>query len=143
MSKFRFGKNSQKRLDTCHILLQFLMKEVLSLGVVDFTIICGHRTKESQDHAYRYGRSKLKWPQSKHNSLPSLAIDIAPWVNGEVSFSRNHSIFLAGIVMGVAKKERIPIRWGGNWDMDEEVITDQSFQDLLHFELMEDRNEDN
>jgi hypothetical protein len=30
----------------------------------------------------------------------------------------------------------VMIRWGGNWDMDGEPITDQDFQDLVHFELI-------
>lgn len=30
----------------------------------------------------------------------------------------------------------IDIRWGGNWDMDGEPVTDQNFQDLVHFELV-------
>jgi peptidoglycan L-alanyl-D-glutamate endopeptidase CwlK len=32
----------------------------------------------------------------------------------------------------------VKLRWGGNWDRDGEPVTDQDFQDLVHFELAED-----
>jgi hypothetical protein len=28
------------------------------------------------------------------------------------------------------------LKWGANWDMDGEIITDQGFMDLPHFELI-------
>jgi len=34
----------------------------------------------------------------------------------------------------VGKMLEVDLRWGGNWDMDGEPITDQDFQDLVHFE---------
>jgi peptidoglycan L-alanyl-D-glutamate endopeptidase CwlK len=37
--------------------------------------------------------------------------------------------------MGIAAKMGIKIRWGGDWDRDEE-LHDQTFFDLPHFELI-------
>ena len=45
-----------------------------------------------------------------------------------------HCCVLAGIILTCAVKRGIKIRWGGNWDMDSEPITDQDFQDLVHYE---------
>jgi peptidoglycan L-alanyl-D-glutamate endopeptidase CwlK len=42
--------------------------------------------------------------------------------------------FYGGIVRAVAEYEKIPIRWGGDWDGDTEVL-DQTFNDLGHIEL--------
>jgi peptidoglycan L-alanyl-D-glutamate endopeptidase CwlK len=40
--------------------------------------ICGHRTNEDQQKALEAGNSKLPPGKSKHNRLPSLAIDCVP-----------------------------------------------------------------
>ena len=39
-------------------------------------------------------------------------------------------------VMGVAKQMNLPIRWGGDWDMDND-LDDSNFLDLVHFEIKE------
>ena len=36
-------------------------------------------------------------------------------------------------MLGVAAAEGIKIRWGGDWDRDND-LADQSFNDLVHFE---------
>ena len=38
--------------------------------------------------------------------------------------------------MGVASQMGIKIRWGGDWDRDTD-LSDNRFNDLPHFELME------
>jgi hypothetical protein len=62
-------------------------------------------------------------------------MDLVPIINGKASWNKLHCCILAGMVQAAAieitgKK----LRWGGNWDMDHEPITDQDFQDLVHFE---------
>lgn len=136
----KFSLTSHKRLETCHFDLQMLMHDAITY--VDFAVVCGHRGKKEQNKAFDEGKSKLKFPHGKHNALPSLAIDIAPWVDGAISWNPKHCIYLAGWIMALSVKLRArglmtyPIRWGGNWDMDGEVVTDQRFNDLVHFELM-------
>lgn len=49
------------------------------LEVDDITVLCGYRGEKEQLEAFEKGASKLKWPHSKHNRLPSLAVDIAPY----------------------------------------------------------------
>lgn len=134
----KFGKTSLERLSTCHPELQLLFKVVVQ--ICDCTVVCGHRGKQEQDSYYNAvpRRSRVQWPNSKHNKLPSLAVDVAPWVNGAISWRPTHCIFLAGVVVSTAFRLGVKIRWGGNWDMDGEVITDQTFQDLVHYELIVD-----
>ena len=43
--------------------------------------------------------------------------------------------YFGGIVVDIARWKKIPIRWGGDWDMDT-YVKDQSFNDLPHFELI-------
>ena len=131
---FSFGMNSLKRYNTLTYNMQWVMRESLMIGLMDFSIAYGHRGEQEQNEAYVEGSSTKRWPYSKHNKIPSPAVDIYPYVNGKVSYNKLHCCVLAGIVLATAAKLGINIRWGGNWDMDGEPITDQSLQDFGHFE---------
>jgi peptidoglycan L-alanyl-D-glutamate endopeptidase CwlK len=136
--KFHFSPKSDNNLATVIPKLQRVANRALGYGIIDFSVIEGRRTKERQNWYYSTGRSKLKWPSSKHNVLnpcdPARAMDLVPFVNGEPSWNYYHCCVLAGVVLAAAKEEGVKIRWGGNWNMDGEPITDQSFQDLTHYE---------
>lgn len=127
-----FGKSSKQRLDTCDHRLQDLFREVIK--VYDCSILCGHRTQEEQEDAVQAGVSKTPWPESKHNTFPSRGIDVAPW---PIDWDNTKRFYhFAGYVQGCADRMGIKIRWGGDWDMDKD-LDDQSFMDLVHFELGE------
>lgn len=134
--EFRFGKTSQMKLYTVHFDLGIIMYDALDAGIMDFSIIEGHRGKVEQNRYYDLGKSRVKFPDGKHNKEPSEAVDVAPYINGKTSRNRLHCCVLAGIILACAAKRGIKLRWGGNWDMDGEPITDQDFQDLAHFELI-------
>lgn len=137
MGEYKFGKASMDRYLTIHKDLQKVAFQSLKLGLMDFAIVCGFRSAADQDKAYDNGKSKVKWPNSKHNPCPSRAMDLAPYINGKLSWNWYHCSVLAGIVLATAKHLGIELRWGGNWDRDGEPITDQDFQDLCHFELVD------
>ena len=100
----------------------------------DNTIITGHRGEAEQEQHYLEGRSKVQFPNSKHNTLPSVAVDAAPY---PIDWNdRERFTYFAGYVLGVADSMGISLRWGGDWDRDTEV-KDNNFDDLLHFELTE------
>jgi peptidoglycan L-alanyl-D-glutamate endopeptidase CwlK len=129
-----FGKESQKQVDTCERRLQLVL--AVAIKIMDFSAIVGHRGKEDQDKAFRDKKSKLKWPESKHNSLPSLAIDVAPY---PIDFSNKPKAvarfyLLAGVILTVAWFMRVGLRCGFDWDGDFDLL-DQNFDDLGHFEL--------
>ncbi|MEM6683710.1 MAG: M15 family peptidase [Pseudomonadota bacterium] len=129
---FKYSKASLARLNTCAQPLQSLFREVIK--VTDCTILEGHRNQECQDAAFAEGRSKLKWPNGKHNTYPSHAIDAAPWPIDWEDRDRFH--LFGGLVLGVAHGLAVPLRWGGDWDGDFQT-SDNSFDDLVHFELKE------
>lgn len=132
MSPFKFGKRSQRRLEECHPVLQQIMYEALAVSPVDFTILCGHRTKAEQDDCCERGVSRVRWPNSLHNQQPSLAVDVAPFpINWR---DRERFCYLAGIIKGVAAMRGVDLRWGGDWD-DDGDLHDQRLSDLPHFEL--------
>lgn len=131
-----FGKVSVKNLSQVHPDLRKVFNEVIKY--YDCAIICGHRDEKDQNKAYSEGRSKLKYPKSKHNKTPSLAVDVVPWFKKKPHIRWNDKAKFyefAGFVQGISAMLGIPIRWGGNWNMNDE-LTDQLFFDLPHFELV-------
>lgn len=136
--KYSYGRTSSGVLITASFKLQLVFDEALSMGLIDITAIEGRRAKARQNRLFAIDKSKVKWPNSKHNVLNpndlAHAVDAAPYVNGKASDVWYHCIFLAGVIQTCGEKLGIPIRWGGNWDRDGEPITDQEFQDLWHYE---------
>lgn len=122
---------SSQKLRECHPDLQRLIDEAAKS--FDFTVICGHRGKAEQDKAFNEGRSKVQFPNSKHNALPSLAVDIVPYPIDWNDVRRFY--YMGGYVLGVAERLGIKVRWGGDWNGNFE-IKDQNFHDLPHFELI-------
>lgn len=128
-----FSRRSKKNLETVHPILQEILEELIVY--YDFTVLEGHRGEEAQEKAFKEGRSKAHFGQSAHNSLPSLAVDIAPhpidWDD------RERFVLLAGRVILMAEMLGYAgmVRWGGDWDQDG-WTKDENFRDYPHFELM-------
>lgn len=135
---YKFSQKSIERLHTCDVFLVDIMQEALMRSAIDFGIAEGYRTPERQRQLFDEGKSKIDGisKRGKHNFNPSRAVDIYAWVNGKVCYDKHALCFLAGVILSRAKELSVPLRWGGNWDMDGEIITDQTFQDLVHFELI-------
>ncbi len=77
---------------------------------------------------------------STHNNSPSLAVDAAPFIAGRVRYGNTEMelkqvLIMAGIIQAAFKVLNIEFTWGGNWDGDGEPLSDQTFQDLLHFQV--------
>jgi peptidoglycan L-alanyl-D-glutamate endopeptidase CwlK len=132
-----FSPASRAQLDTCNPVLRALFEVVVQR--YDCTIIEGRRDKRQQDLYYQSGKSKVQWPESKHNVLHpdhlSIAVDVAPYEMTEIDWSRDQCLHFGGYVKGVADSMGIKIRWGGDWDLDNDV-QDQTFNDLVHYELL-------
>ncbi len=127
-----YSQASLDKLHTCDERIQRLMREVIKH--YDCTIVEGHRSHERQDELYRTGYSKVKAGQSKHNHAPSLTIDVVPYPIDWKDTDRFR--YFGGLVKGIATQMGIDLRWGGDWDSDND-FKDQSFIDLPHFELRE------
>lgn len=158
-----WGRSSRSNLATADALLQKLAGKVLKIK--DHSVIKGHRGQREQDAALAAGHSKVRWPNGKHNALPSKAIDVRtyppPPRNDELIEAldayiddhpdpmlvrvrtrledqalREEQLYLLGLYRGVAEVEGIPIRTGADWDRDGE-ISDNGFDDFFHVELDE------
>lgn len=130
---YKYSERSNRRLEDVHPKLKLIFNKVIT--TFDNTIITGHRNKEYQTDVYNRGLSKVVYPYSKHNQLPSMAVDAIPY---PIDWNDKHRIYLfAGYVLATAESLNIKIRWGGDWDMDLD-LKDQTFNDLIHFELVEE-----
>lgn len=143
----KFGNTSKKRLATCHYDLNVIMEEAIKYCPVDFGIAEGHRPVTLQQKYFKEGKSKIDGIKTmgKHNFIPSLAADIYLWINGRASWNAETLTYVAGFIEATAHQLyrsgtiQHLIRWGGNWDKDGEILTDQSFDDRPHFELYKPR----
>lgn len=117
----KFGKKSLERLETVHPDLKRLAEALIK--ELDITVLCGHRGEKEQNQAFIDGTSKLQYPRSKHNSLPSRAIDLAPYPIDWKDISRFNDMCTR--IERIAKQLGIKIRLG----------RDFSFKDYPHIEL--------
>ena len=126
-----FGVVSSRRLATCHPDIQRVLRAVVIQR--DCAVSCGHRNEAMQNEAVLNGTSRLLWPNSNHNEIPSKAVDVIPWPLDWKDIASFH--VLGGLVLGTAWQMDIRMRWGGDWDGDWD-LRDQDLIDLPHFELL-------
>ena len=126
-----FSRVSRERLQTCHDLLQILMTDVLE--EMDISILCGHRTAAEQNKAWADGFSKVQFPNSKHNSLPSMAVDVAPfpinWNDAERWKKLGEVVWNCWQKLPISERAGYRLVWGGDW---------KKFKDSPHFEIVKD-----
>ena len=124
MASWRYSRRSMSRLETCHEHLVRLMVEALAHPDCpsDISVIEGYRGRERQNELKAAGKSQLSYPNSKHNKRPkSLAVDVAPYVNGAISWEWEHFDPLAAHIKRVwaellaAGRVSGSIHWGGDW----------------------------
>lgn len=128
---FKFSKRSISILETVDERLQLLANEVLNISKVDFVITYGLRTQAEQDKLLASGKSWNK--NSKH--LIGKAIDICPFINGQLDFGAEFDLFyLVGLFDCKAKELGINIRLGAFWDNPS--IKQNKSVDGYHIELV-------
>lgn len=139
---YMLGKRSQERLVGVHPDLVKVVNRAIRVSSVDFTVLEGLRSVERQEELVEAGKSKTM--NSRH--LTGHAVDVAPWVKGNISWDWKYFYPIADAFMDSAIKLNVPIRWGGNWHVKdirdwkysaEELVANYSgkFFDLPHFEL--------
>ena len=128
-----FGKKSRGQLKTCHPKLQSVFNEVIKS--VDCTVLKGYRNEEEQNEAFNKGRSKVRYPNGRHNANPSNAVDVLPYPIDWEDLER--MTLFAGYVIGTAEQMGFKIVWGNDWDRDFQT-KDTNFKDYPHFELHKD-----
>ena len=117
-------------MENIHPDLKKVLNEVIKH--VDCSVLEGHRSGERQNKLFEEGRTKVKYPNGRHNANPSRAVDVVPYPIDWDDRERFH--LFAGFVLGIAKSMGINLRWGGDWNQNFEV-DDNQFDDFPHFEI--------
>lgn len=121
------SQRSLERLQGAHPDLAKVIMRAAAISSVDFTVLEVLRTVARQKELVAKGASKTM--NSRH--LPgkdgkSRAVDIAPMINGKVSWDWPLYHKLAPIIKQAAKDVGVPIEWGGDW---------RTFKDGPHWQL--------
>jgi peptidoglycan L-alanyl-D-glutamate endopeptidase CwlK len=98
------------------------MKAALEESPFDFGITEGLRTPEVQKVLFESGKSMTL--NSRH--LTGHAVDIAVYVDGQITWDFQYYKAVADHVKSVAKELKVDIEWGGDW---------KSLVDGPHFQL--------
>lgn len=120
---FIIGKNSLKEMSNVHSDLRKVIEEAIKS--YNFSVICGFRGEQAQNEAFARGKSKVKWPNSRHNKTPAEAVDLCPYPvdwNNLKAFRE-----MAEHVKEAAEKVGVEIEWGGECF--------GTFVDMPHFQL--------
>jgi len=156
INNFKFGKRSEDCLATCHPDLVLIHTVGLATCRVDYGIIEGARTIELQREYFRDGKSRVNPDRYDSKTLVqkgkhlvneyeplSRATDMIAAVPGKkkLAFDEVHLSYIAGHLVAVSHMLYAMghtthlLRWGGNWDKDGNLITDQKLIDMPHVEL--------
>jgi hypothetical protein len=111
---YPFGAASRRRLETVAPALIYICNKVAD--VYDISVIWGPRDEIDQNTAYTGGFSKAQWPHSKHNSIPSQAVDIAPYPIDWHKLDRFD--MMLGAVEYIAQEANIGYRLGKYFDIN-------------------------
>ncbi len=119
---FRLGKSSKNWLIGVHADLIKVVLRAEAITTIPFAVIEGVRTLERQKELFAQGASKTM--NSRH--LTGHAVDIAPLIDGKVSWHWPHYRELEPVIKRAAADVRVAVDWGGDWT---------SFKDGPHWEL--------
>lgn len=120
-------QRDETRLKGVHPDLIRVVRRAAAMTDLPFTVLEGVRTVERQKVLVKQGASKTM--NSRH--IPGRdglgkAVDIAPLLNGKVSWDWPLYYRLADVIKEAAKIEKVPVEWGGDW---------RSFKDGPHWQL--------
>jgi len=140
---YSLSRTSKGRLDSCHNDLKIIINEAIKLSRIDFGVAEGYRSVERQKELFDEGKSRIDGINKRgmHNYSPSLALDVYAYWGGKAQWDSESLCYIGGLITSTADrllregKITKTVRWGGNWDRDDVIVHDQSFDDLPHFEL--------
>lgn len=125
MPGYGWGAASLAHLGTCDPLLILLFQRAIKRADLrrDMKVVYGYRGKADQDALVAKGASKLRWPNSRHNTTPAQAVDVVPLFGGKVSYDwpDYHAIApsikaeWAEMVAEGLVPAGVTLEWGGDW----------------------------
>jgi len=129
MTGYKLSTNSRNSLKDVHPdLIAVTLLALYAYTDIDFMIIEGARSiaKQKQLVSERKSQTMRSYHLLQKDGL-SHAVDLAPWVNGDIPWD-NWSAFerISKAMKRAAKTLGVQIEWGGDWE---------SFKDGPHYQL--------
>jgi len=136
---YQFSTRSRQKMSGIHPDLYNLLERAIQVTMQDFSVIEGIRGIERQRMLVRQGKSQTM--NSRH--LTGHAADLVPF---PVTWDWRYFFPIADAMITSAKELNIPLRWGGNWQVNDvrewegtakelNQAYDGDFPDGPHFEL--------
>lgn len=119
---YKLGGQSEMLLRGVHPDLVKVVRRAIQITKVDFKVLEGVRSIARQRELVKKGASKTM--KSRH--IHGFAVDIAPFVDGQVRWDWPLYFVLASTIKQAAKDVGVTVEWGGDW---------KTFKDGPHWQL--------
>jgi peptidoglycan L-alanyl-D-glutamate endopeptidase CwlK len=124
---FSLTQRDYTRLKGLHPDLVRVVQRAEAMTDLQFMVLEGLRTIERQRELFKQKATKtLNSRHIKAKNGYGHAVDLAPMLNGKVSWDWPLYHRLAKIIKAAAKAEKVAIEWGGDW---------RTFKDGPHWQL--------
>ena len=130
---FKLSSKSLGKLEGVNPLLVDTVKRAIELTKVDFGVIYGVRSLETQKKLYESGRSQTM--KSKHLIQPdgtAHAVDLMAYDGSDPSWEMAMYDDIADAMKAAAKETGAKIRWGAAWTVDNIAEWDNSMQEAMN-----------
>lgn len=119
---YKLGAQSELLLRGVHPDLIKVIRRAIQISKIDFKVLEGVRSVARQRELVKKGASQTM--KSRH--IHGFAVDIAPFVAGQVRWDWPLYFQLSATVKQAAKDVGVPVEWGGDW---------KTFKDGPHWQL--------
>ena len=130
---YKLSSKSLGKLEGVNPVLVDTVKRAIELTKVDFGVIFGVRSLETQKKLYESGRSQTM--KSKHLIQPdgtAHAIDLMAYDGSDPSWEMAMYDDIADAMKAAAKETGAKIRWGAAWTVDNIAEWDNSMQEAMN-----------
>ena len=132
---FKLSKRSHDRLFGVNPRLVAVVNTAINITKVDFGVVEGLRTEETQRAYFNAGKSQTM--NSKH--LTGDAVDLVAFVNGSISWELNLYDEIAEAMRIGALEHDLPLRWGAAWNIPDIRRWDGSMEAAMTYYIDERR----
>ncbi len=105
------NERSEAKLEGVHADLVKVVRRAAEICEIDFVVVEGLRTMKRQRELVAKGASKTL--KSRH--LTGHAVDLAPVIDGEISWAWPPFYIIADAMDAAAQELNVAIEWGGRW----------------------------
>ena len=130
---YKLSSRSLGKLEGVNPVLVDIVKRAIELTKVDFGVIFGVRSLETQKKLFESGRSQTM--KSKHLIQPdgtAHAVDLMAYDGNDPSWEIVMYDDIADAMKAAAKETDAKIRWGAAWNIDSITDWDRPMEDAMN-----------